>query len=60
MKNSPSELEKDFIELKDIKLKDVEIKIKREKEELFFKPIILSIEDVDKFEQKEMNKIRPI
>ena len=60
MKNSPSELEKDFIELKDIKLKDIEIKIKREKEELFFKPIILSIEDVDKFEQKEMNKIRPI
>ena len=60
MKNSPSELEKDFIELKDIKLKDIEIKIKREKEELFLKPIILSIEDVDKFEQKEMNKIRPI
>ena len=60
VKNSPSELEKDFIELKDIKLKDIEIKIKREKEELFFKPIILSIEDVDKFEQKEMNKIRPI
>ena len=60
MKISPSELEKDFIELKDIKLKDIEIKIKREKEELFFKPIILSIEDVDKFEQKEMNKIRPI
>ena len=60
MKNSPSELEKDFIELKDIKVKDIEIKIKREKEELFFKPIILSIEDVDKFEQKEMNKIRPI
>ena len=60
VKISPSELEKDFIELKDIKLKDIEIKIKREKEELFFKPIILSIEDVDKFEQKEMNKIRPI
>ena len=60
MKNSPSELEKDFTELKDIKLKDIEIKIKREKEELFFKPIILSIEDVDKFERKEMNKIRPI
>ena len=31
------ELEKDFIDLKDIKLNDGEIKIKREIEELFFK-----------------------
>ena len=33
---------------------------KREIEELFFKPIIVSIDEMDKFEQKEMKKIRPI
>ena len=38
-------------ELKDRKLKDREVKIK---------PIILSIDDMDKFEQKEMKKIRSI
>ena len=27
---------------------------------LFFKPIIVSIDHMDKFEQKEMKKIRPI
>ena len=60
LKNSFLELEKDFIELKDRDLKDRELKIKREIEELFFKPIIVSIDDMDKFEQKEMKKIRPI
>ena len=35
-------------------------KIKREVEELFFELIILSIDDMDKFEQKEMKKIRLI
>ena len=34
-KNSPSELEKDFIELKDRELKDREVTVKREIEELF-------------------------
>ena len=29
-------------------------------QELFFKPVNVSIDDVDKFEQKEMKKIRPI
>ena len=58
VKNSLLELEKDFIELKDRKLKD--IKVKREIEKLFFKAIMVSIDDMDKFEQKEMNKIRPI
>ena len=43
--NSILELEKDFMELK-----DRGVKIKRQVEELFFKPIIVSI---DKFEQKE-------
>ena len=41
-------------------MKDGEVKIKREIEELFFKPIMVSIDDMDKFEQKEMKKIRPI
>ena len=43
VKNDLLELEKDFIELKDRKLKDREVKIKREIEELFFKPIIVSM-----------------
>ena len=34
-------------------------RIERETEELFFKPIIVSIDDTDKFEQKEMKK-RPV
>ena len=60
VKNSLLELEKDFIELKDIELKDRELRIKREIEELFFKPITMSIDGMDKFEQKEMKKKRPV
>ena len=60
VKKSILELEKGFTELKDRELKDREVKIKREIEELFFKPIILCIGDMDKFEQKETKKIRPI
>ena len=60
MKNSLLELKKDFIELKDRELKNREVKIKREIEELFFKPLIVSLDDTDKFEQKEMKKIRLI
>ena len=57
VKNSLLKLEKDFIELKDIELKDRELKdreakIKREIEQLFFKPIIVSIDDMDMFEKK--------
>ena len=58
--NSLLELEKDFKELKDRELKDREEKIKREIEELFYKPIIVSKCDMDKFEEQEMKKIRPI
>ena len=49
-------LEKDFIKLKDRDLKDREEKIKKEIAELFFKPIMVSIND--KFGQKinEENK----
>ena len=60
VKNSILELEKDFIELKDSELKDRNVKIKRDKEELFFKLITVSIDDMDKFERKEIKKIRPI
>ena len=55
--NSLLELEKYFIELKDRELKGREVKIKKETEELFSKPIIVSI---DKFGEKEMKKIGPI
>ena len=60
VKNRFLELEKDFTELKDRELKDREVKIKREIEELFFKFIIVSVDDMDRFEKKEMKKIRPI
>ena len=46
--------------MKDSELKDRNVKIKRDKEELFFKLITVSIDDMDKFEQKEIKKIRPI
>ena len=46
--------------MRDRELNDRELKIKKETEELFFKPIIVSIDDMDKFEEKEMKKIRPI
>ena len=29
-------------------------------QELFFKPIMVSIDDVDKFEEKTMKKMRPV
>ena len=37
-------------------MRDREGKIKREIEKLFFKPIIVSINDVDKFEEKDKEK----
>ena len=46
--------------MRDIELKDSEVKITRETEELVFKPIMVSIDDMNKFEQKEMKKIRRI
>ena len=46
--------------MKDRELKVREVKIKREIKELFLKPIIMSLDDMDKFEQKEMKKIRPV
>ena len=52
------ELERIFIEFKGIE--DIEVKIKREIKELFFKPIIVTTDDMDRLEKKEMKKIRPI
>ena len=46
--NSLLELAKTFIELKDRELKDREVRIKRKIEELFSKPIIVSIDDMRK------------
>ena len=43
LKKSLLELEKDFIELKDRKLKDGKVKIKRNTEQLSFKAIIVSM-----------------
>ena len=60
VKNSLLELEKDFIELNDRELKERRVKMKSEIEELFYKLIIVSIDDMDKFEQKEMKKVRSI
>ena len=52
--NSLLELEKYFVEMKDRKLKDREVNIKREIEELFLKPIVVSTDVMDKFELKEI------
>ena len=46
------ELDKDFLELKDTELNGREVKIKREIEELFFKTIIVSTDEMVKFEQQ--------
>ena len=59
VKNSLSELEKDVIEIKDRELKDRELKIRRKIEELCLDQL-LSIDDRDKCEVKEMKKIRSI
>ena len=48
------------MELNIRELKDREVKIKREIEELLSKPIVVSIDDIDKFEQEEMKKLMPI
>ena len=53
VKNCLLELENFLIEMKDIGLKDREIKIKREVEQLFFKPISGSIDNMDSFEKKK-------
>ena len=58
VKNSLLELEKSFIGPKDRELKEREVKIKREIEEPFFTAIMVSIDDMDKFEEKEIRLIK--
>ena len=48
-----------FIKFKD-RFKDREIKIEKQTEKLFIKPIIVSMEGMDRFEEEEMKKIRPV
>ena len=45
--------EKNNLQNRKKEIKDREINIKREIEELFFKPIISSIDDMDKLEPKK-------
>ena len=59
VRNCFLELGKDFIKFKDREFQDRVVKIKGELEELFFKLIVVSIDYMDKFQQKEMKKIRP-
>ena len=59
VKNSPLELRKYFNKLKDRELRNRETKIRKEVEELFFKIVIVSIDNRDKFDEKEMMKKRP-
>ena len=49
VKNSLSELKKDFKELKDRELRDKETKIKKEMEDHSFELVHVSIDDMDKF-----------
>ena len=60
VKNCLLQWENDFIELKDREIKDIEIKVKSEIEELFSKPMLVPIDDMGKFEQNEMKKKRSI
>ena len=48
------------MELENRESKYREVKIKREIEKLFFKPATLSIDDMNKSQQKTMKKKRPI
>ena len=54
--NSILKLEKNFKELKDIKLKDREVKIKRAIEKLFFESIIVSVDDMDRFKKEKKRR----
>ena len=41
-------------------MKERELKIKREIEKQFLKPILLSIDHMDKLEQKKKKKVKPV
>ena len=52
-------IRKKFYRLEDWELKDREVKVKRGIDELFYKPIMVSIDDKDNFEKNQMSRIRP-
>ena len=54
--NSPLEFKKDFLKLQDGELNNIKVKIKKAIEELFFKPAIVSIDGMEKLEQKERRR----
>ena len=56
VKDSLLEFGKDFRELRDKKLRERKIKIRKDIEGLFFESINASIEDLDKFEENEVTK----
>ena len=58
VKNGILELEIDFIELRDMELKDGEVKIKWELEELFFKSIIVFVDEMDRIKKKRNEEIK--
>ena len=58
--NNLLESEKDFKEFRYRKSKDREVKLRSEIEVLFFKPIIVLIDNMDRFEEKEIIKKRAI
>lgn len=60
VKNRLFKLKRYFIEIKDSKLTDRQVILKQEIAESFFKPITETIGDIDKFEQKELEKERHI
>ena len=48
------------MQLNDTEFKDREKEILKEVEELSIKPIIFSIEHMDRFEGEEIKKVRPV
>lgn len=60
VKNRLFKLKRYFMEIKDSKLTDRQVILKQEIAESFFKPITETIGDIDKFEQKELEKERHI
>ena len=49
-----------FFELKDRKLKNREIKFKWKIQELFLKPIIVSADEMDKYERKKWDQLKTL
>ena len=59
-KNQFSKVKNSLLELRHRELKDKEVKFKRKLEEVFFKPFLVPIDNMDKLKEKKIKKIRPI